>query len=174
MSAHACWLRSEEARGGGRWCMNDFIKSYPSSPSSSEMFDGAALLFKRCPSYMMLYTRALLIHAFTKAHAWIQLCEHASDRENAFHDIPTDYRNAVSVLRTREPAPSVEGQVSIVPVVSMVLEWDDQCYAPRNDVGSRDEKSPVVINERRKLERRTRIASSRNIRIPWIISIPWR
>lgn len=28
--------------------MNDFIKGYPSSPSSSgEMFDGAALLFKR-------------------------------------------------------------------------------------------------------------------------------
>lgn len=68
------------------------------------------------------------LHAFTSAHARIQLCEHASDRENAFHNIPTELpaRSAnythKRVTRKGEPAPSVEGQVSIVLVVSIVLE----------------------------------------------------
>lgn len=63
------------------------------------------------------------LHAFTSAHAWIHWCKHAFDRENAFRGISTDYRrNAISVLQARELAPSVEGQVSIILVVSMVLE----------------------------------------------------
>jgi len=67
-----------------------------------------------------VHTRA----PYTRVHEGARLDSVVRARLRQRECLPqySDYRNAVSVLRTREPAPSVEGQVPIVLVVSMVLE----------------------------------------------------
>jgi hypothetical protein len=138
--------------------MNDFIKGYPSSPSSSgEMFDDTAFL---------LSARNAVQHAlFTRAHARIQ------SRDGDSSGLPTEHCKRVVA---RDLCLSV-GRTSLFDGTRGFygsLETTGVTQPRRNDVSGGDEKSSVVINERRKIKRRTSHRASRNVRVPQIISMP--